>query len=93
MIRHEYHFDRALSEDEARLLVEMICWRRGSRVIEDQSGVIGCVTHPDDVREFQAELSKRGTRLKVSVVGADPEPDVAAKPWKWEPIRDEDLPF
>jgi hypothetical protein len=95
MIRNEYRFDRALSEDEARLLVELVGWRRGSRLIEEESRVVGCVAHFDDVEEFRKELRKRGMRLKFSVSTADPEASAndAGTPRKWGEIKDENVPF
>ena len=59
MVRNEIMFGRQLSEDEAALLRESICWRRGSRVLTDRTGsVVGCIAHPDDVDCFQKRLRK-----------------------------------
>ena len=73
MIRNAYLFARPLSEDEATLLAELIAWRRGSRLIENESGIVGCRAHEDDLCEFQAKLRERGIRLKVTFSDADPE--------------------
>ena len=90
MIRNEYRFARVLSDDEATLLAELIAWRKGSRLIEDQSGIVGVIAHPDDVAAFEKELRTRGIRLKVTLVAAEPD---AGTVRKWGAIKDSDIPF
>jgi hypothetical protein len=63
-LRNEYRFARPLVGSESELLAKLILWRKGSRLIRDESGnVIGAIAHPDDFETFAAEL--RGC-------GADP---------------------
>src|SRR5262249_15735741 len=58
---HErFTFTAPLTEREATLLITAIAWRKGCTVTTDAAGkVIGCVAHPDDVRDF---LRTRGVR-------------------------------
>jgi hypothetical protein len=60
MVRNQYTFSRPLTESEYLLLMTVIGWRRGSSVVYgDSTGVVGCVSHPDDVADFEKELRSR----------------------------------
>ncbi len=69
VIRQRYKLGRVLSEDETELLLLLIGWRRGSVLVQNSAGVIGCSAHPDDFTDFLKELRKRRTPLKFEDEG------------------------
>jgi hypothetical protein len=73
MLRNDYTFGRPLTDAERDLLVRLISWRRGSRVITDESGaVVACAAHPDDLADFEKEVRKlNGGKLRAVLVAPE----------------------
>jgi hypothetical protein len=68
VIRNHYRFNRPLSAPEIELLTMLIGWRKGSSVTTVGDAVVGCVSHPDDLAEFEQQLRKQGARLEAMIL-------------------------